>query len=186
MGGPASRPERVPGLGLRPLGPRGEGWIGIQVALELAVLVGAPLTSVPTEGLIRLSLVLVGLGLVVAGVALFGIGARELGRSFSVWNVPVDAARLTTSGPYRWVRHPICTAQVVLLAGWSILAASPAGLVGCVVVAAFLDRFKLRVEEAWLRNRYPAYEAYMRAVPHRMLPLPLSRRPDEGRGEIPV
>lgn len=182
MGRVSSSRTDVPGTRLPSLGRRGEGWIGIQVALELAVLVGAPFTTIPAPDGMRLVLLGVGLVLVGGGIVLFMAGAAELGRGFSVYATPTARATLTVSGPYRWMRHPICTAQVVLLTGWSVLSVSPAGLLGTVVVVAYLERFKLVVEEAWLRDRYPGYAEYEVAVPHRMLPFGGRFRAPAGRG----
>ena len=77
-----------------------------------------------------------------------------------------------TSGRYRWARHPICTAQVVLVAGWALTAASLVGLLLVPLVALYLDRLKLAREEQTLLAKYPAYRDYMRVVSHRMLPSP--------------
>lgn len=163
-------PQRAREAALRPMGPRGEGWIGLQMVLEIGILVIAPLTGPAWGGPARLVTTIVGLALLAAGVAVFGWGASHLGASFSIWVTPRPAASLVTSGPYRFTRHPICTAQVALCLGWALVAASPAGLLLVPVVAWYLDRYKLAREEQTLLAKYPGYAVYMRAVPHRMLP----------------
>lgn len=168
-------PRRAREAALRPMGPRGEGWIGLQMLLEIGILVVAPFTGPAWGDPARLITTIVGLALLVAGVAVFGWGASHLGASFSIWVTPRPAARLTTTGPYRFTRHPICTAQVALCLGWSLVAASPVGLLLVPVVAWYLDRYKLAREEQTLLARYPEYAAYMRAVPHRMLASPPRR-----------
>ena len=84
--------------------------------------------------------------------------------------------------PYRFSRHPVCTAQVLICAGWSLAAASAVGLLIVPLVAWYLDRYKLAREEQTLLARYPGYGAYMAAVPHRMLPAAPRAVPAEGRG----
>jgi len=155
---------------LRPLGPRGEGWIGIQMLFEVGALVLAVLTGPVVTGPARVALAIPGFLLLVAGVALFGWGASHLDASFSIWVNPRPGARLVTSGPYRWARHPVCTGQVLIVAGWSLIAASIVGLLMVPLVAVYLDRFKLAREEQTLLARYPEYPAYMADVPHRMWP----------------
>jgi len=155
---------------LRPLGPRGEGWIGIQMLFEVGALVLAVITGPVVGWPDRVVLAVPGFALLVAGVLLFGWGASHLGSSFSIWVTPRTGASLVTTGPYRWMRHPVCTAQVFLVAGWSLICASPVGLLMVPVVIVVLDRFKLAREEQTLLARYPGYRAYMTLVPHRMLP----------------
>jgi len=168
-------PRRAREAGLRPMGPRGEGWIGLQMVLEIGILVIAPLTGPAWGGPARLITTIAGLALLATGVAVFGWGASHLGASFSIWVTPRPSGRLATTGPYRYARHPICTAQVALCLGWALVAASPAGLLLVPVVAWYLDRYKLAREEQTLLAKYPEYPAYMRAVPHRMLPVPPQR-----------
>ena len=162
---------------LRPLGRRGEGWIGIQMLLEVGCLAVAVLTGPAVTGPPRAVAAIVGIGLLVVGVVLFAWGAAHLGHSFSVWVSPRPDGELVTSGPYQYARHPVCTAQVLLCAGWSLAAASVAGLVLVPVVAWYLDRYKLAREEVMLSARYPGYAAYVASVPHRMLPRPPRMEP---------
>jgi protein-S-isoprenylcysteine O-methyltransferase Ste14 len=173
-------PRRAREAALRPLGPRGEGWIGFQMLLEIGILVLAPFTGPAWEGPARAVAVVAGLLLLAGGVGAFGWGAAHLGASFSVWVTPRPSARLVTDGPYRFTRHPICTAQVALCLGWALVAASPVAIALVPVVAWYLDRYKLAREEQALLARYPGYAAYMRAVPHRMLPVPPRRLASSG------
>ena len=155
---------------LRPLGPRGEGWVGIQTVLAVILLASAVLDPWALGGTIRAIGTWLGAGLCLVGIGLFAWGAVVLGHSFSIWVTPRPDAGLVTGGPYRWTRHPICTAQAIFGFGWAALAASPVALVLAVVYAVYLDRCKLRREEETLLARYPAYASYQRQVRHRMWP----------------
>lgn len=167
---------------LRPLGPRGEGWIGIQMLVEVGALALAVLTGPVVTGPARLTAVILGLLLLVGGVLLFAWGKSHLARSFSIWVDPRPGARLVTSGPYRFTRHPICTAQVLLVAGWALVCASVVGLLMVPVVAVYLDRFKLAREEQTLLARYPSYAAYTALVRHRMRPARMRAVPPHAPG----
>ena len=69
------------------------------------------------------------------------------------------AGPLLAAGPYRYVRHPMYAAALLLvwacvLGHWSVVNA----LAGAVVTAVIAAR--IPVEEQLLRTRYPEYEAY--------------------------
>ncbi len=94
--------------------------------------------------------------LMVAGTLLAFWAARALGRSFSL--LP-QARELVTSGPYRYVRHPIylggfliTLGEVCLRWSWLVLA------LNIVFVAAQIAR--LRYEEALLARTFPEYAEY--------------------------
>jgi protein-S-isoprenylcysteine O-methyltransferase Ste14 len=163
---------------LRPLGPRGEGWVGIQVAIELGILLLAVATLGTWAEPWHAMALFVGVLLCVAGASLFAIGATTLAGSFSIWVRPRDGARLVTGGPYRWMRHPVCTAQVVFGIGWALAWQSPPALASVAVLIWYLDRFKLEREEQWLAATYPGYDVFRGQVRHRMLPRPPASRQD--------
>ncbi len=103
------------------------------------------------EGVIGVLLVMAGLGLAV--------WARlYLGRN---WGMPMSQKKepeLVTSGPYRFVRHPIYTGILLGLVG-SALTVSLGGLV-VAVVAGLYFYFAARVEEKNLAASMPAYGEY--------------------------
>ena len=88
-------------------------------------------------------------------------------RSFHVAANPT-AGGLVTSGPYRYIRHPIYTAFVVfsgagVAAHWSWVS----GLLGGFVVGCALLR--IFSEEVMVTARYPEYRQYA-ATTWRMIP----------------
>ena len=161
---------------LPPLGPAGEGWVAIQSILELGILCLAMVTNGAWAEPMAGAALVIGALICAAGVGLFAFGAVTLGASFSIWVKPRAHAHLVRRGPYRWMRHPVCTAQVVFGIGWALVWQSIVALILVAVLAWYLDRFKLEREEQWLVTTYPEYDAYRRAVPHRMLPQPPSHR----------
>jgi protein-S-isoprenylcysteine O-methyltransferase Ste14 len=164
---PMPQDPSPPATQLPALGPRGEGWVLIQLALlGLLALAG---TAGPAWGdpwLVAGRVVgaaLVGLGITVAVLGL--VGLRE---NLTATPRPVEGGRLIEHGIYRIVRHPIYTGIIVAAVGWGLLTASPAALVVAVGLGAFLD-VKARREEAWLLAAYPAYAEYRRRV-RKLLP----------------
>lgn len=161
---------------LTSFGPRGEGWVGLQSALGLTVLVVAPLTKRAWPEELAAILTPVGIAFVLGGIGLFVLGGITLGRTFSIWIQPRPGGELARHGIYRWMRHPVCTAQVVIGIGWALTWGSIVALVLVAVYTWYLDRFKLEIEERWLVVTYPEYRAYQEAVPHRMIPWPPGSR----------
>jgi protein-S-isoprenylcysteine O-methyltransferase Ste14 len=111
-----------------------------------------------------------GIALVVAaaGLVLFVSAYRSLGRSFTPFPRPLPTGEFVSSGPFQLVRHPTYGGLLLLLAGVS-LAFGLAGLIGTAVLAVLWWR-KTLVEERFLVERFPEYEAYRRRVRRRFLP----------------
>ncbi len=102
-----------------------------------------------------------GVGLVVA--------ARSLGQALTALPEPLAGATLVESGPYRYVRHPIYGAILLLLLGASLLFTSTAGNLVVIAFAVFFW-MKSSYEERQLRIVYPAYSNYRRRVTKRFMP----------------
>lgn len=153
-------------------------WVWGQLLLFLLVGIGAPLLPRHVSlgeldpllnrvdpGLLRW----LGAPLIAAGLALAIWGVRSLGRSLTPGTEPLPNAPLVTSGAYAHVRHPIYGGIVLALAGYTLAWSNwtLALMVGLLARAYFGG--KARVEERWLVRRHPAYEAYIRQVPRRVL-----------------
>lgn len=151
------------------LGPRGEGWVLLQVALILVTaILGALALPAAIGGWPD------GWPFAVQGALLFGIGgwvvvqgARRLGDSLTAMPRPRDDASLVQDGIYARVRHPIYAGTVGLALGWALVTLSLPALVAALVLAVVLD-LKARREEEWLVERYPTYAEY-RSRTHRFI-----------------
>ena len=159
---PAPEPSRLPDLG-----PRGEGWVAIQVVLFALVFV-AGFVGPAIDGTARVALVVAGMGFGAAGGMLALRGLYDLRAALTALPHPRDGAELVATGSFRLVRHPIYGGIVLAAAGWALFMAAPAALLGAAVLLVFF-RLKSSREEAWLRDRYPEYAAYA-AGTRRMLP----------------
>ena len=113
-----------------------------------------------SETVEMVSTVLILVGSLAAVVALF-----RLGRSFSMM---AEARRLVTSGPYRYVRHPLYLAEEVAIFGIFIQFFS----IWTTIIFALQIVFQLRRmrnEEAVLTEILPEYASYQSKTP-RLIP----------------
>jgi protein-S-isoprenylcysteine O-methyltransferase Ste14 len=145
------------------LGPRGEGWVVLQVVLMAAVLAGGFFGPGWPVG-VRV----VGIALAAVGGGFLVASARALGRSLTPLPRPRRRAELVEDGPYRLVRHPIYGAGLLGFLGYGLATSVPA-----LALAALLGPFwvlKSSLEERWLEERFAGYSEYRRRTPRRFLP----------------
>ncbi len=92
------------------------------------------------------------------GLGLVTLFHNRIG-NFNVYPELREQALLITSGPYRWMRHPMYVALVIMMAGIALYNGHWINAVGvaAVVLAVVL---KARREEVYLRQRFPEYAAY--------------------------
>ena len=151
------------------LGPRGEGWVLLQLVLILVIAI---------LGALALPAAIVGWParwpFVIQGALLLGVGgwvviqgARRLGDSLTAMPRPRDGASLVQDGIYARVRHPMYAGIVGLGLGWALVTLSLPALVAALVLALVLD-LKARREEGWLAERYTGYPEY-RSRTHRFI-----------------
>ena len=110
-----------------------------------------------------------GAPLMTAGALVVAWGVRSLGRNLTPGTEPLPGAELITTGAYAHIRHPIYAGVVLLLAGYTLAWSN--WTLGVVVGGVALQYFQAKAgaEERWLMERFPAYKAYMRHVPRRVL-----------------
>ena len=144
------------------LGPRGEGWLLLQIFFMVSIPLAAwqaspPLDETPEVRLVRQ----VGYGILLAGLLLLFASSAALrnSRSFSALPRPIDSGSLVVAGPYRFVRHPIYCGLILAGIGSALIRESLLVGVLTLVLSVVLD-LKRRREEAWLLKRYPDYAAY--------------------------
>lgn len=141
------------------MGKRGEGWFVLQMILFAVILFAPQVACTTCPAWLR------GAGgvLLIAGGLLGTWGMLALGRNLTPYPRPIEGGSLVTSGPYRWVRHPIYAGLILGTLGLGLLRANWVGLALAVLLFLFFD-LKSRREEAWLREAYAEYPAYQRRV----------------------
>ena len=149
------------------LGPRGEGWVAVQIVL-VGAIVGCGFVGIYWPHSVEGFLVVLGLVVIVAGATVFALGVLSLGSSLTPYPRPRAGAVFRDGGPFRHVRHPIYGGVILLMLGWSV-AEAPLGLVPTAALAVFFD-LKARREEALLDERYPQYAGYLARTPWRFVP----------------
>jgi protein-S-isoprenylcysteine O-methyltransferase Ste14 len=104
----------------------------------------------------------------VAAVALMAWARLTFGHRSLQAAADPTAGGLVTTGPYRYIRHPIYTAACLfgwsgILANWSLINI----VLGVLLIAGAIGR--MLCEERMLIEAYPEYRAYARAT-KRMVP----------------
>jgi protein-S-isoprenylcysteine O-methyltransferase Ste14 len=132
----------------------GKLWVALQFAL-LATLGALCLQQARFQppGLLSVAFWLAS---VILG--LWTLSANHPG-NFNIRPEPKAHGHLVTSGPYRWVRHPMYGSVLLLAAGASAWLLN---LTGAVLWLALLGVLiaKAHLEELWLVQRYPEYALY--------------------------
>jgi protein-S-isoprenylcysteine O-methyltransferase Ste14 len=102
--------------------------------------------------------------LTATGLAFTVWARRVLGRNWSAVVTLKSDHQLVTTGPYRYARHPIYTGLLLAVAGSAMARGDVRALLAIALAGAAFWR-KLRIEEAWLRERFGSdYDAYAQRV----------------------
>ena len=99
---------------------------------------------------------LFGLLVMAFGEAITVWGMLYLGRNFSI---ATDVRNWVQTGPYRWIRHPLYSGEIISLWGYAILWPSWWSLLGSLCFSV-LQCFRARGEEKRLLQFFPDYEHY--------------------------
>ena len=146
-------------------GARGEWYVAAQLLLIGVVFLGPrTLPGLPDwpEVLARIS-IYAGAVLMLAATCLFLAAMVSLGSNLTPMPCPKPDATLVRTGPYRFVRHPIYAAGILLAFGWALMVGSWLTLVYATALLIFLD-IKSAREERWLSEKFPDYPDYQRQV----------------------
>jgi protein-S-isoprenylcysteine O-methyltransferase Ste14 len=95
-----------------------------------------------------------------AAVAACGLGLRAA----AAGHVKKDR-ELTTSGPYRWVRHPLYAGSMLIAAGFAVASRNWWVVLAMAVMFAAIYWPVMLSEEEYLRANFAGYDEYARRVP---------------------
>jgi protein-S-isoprenylcysteine O-methyltransferase Ste14 len=131
----------------------------IQFVLLAALLI-VPRGSLWPEGAIWWTIAVI---LIVSGAVLGAASGVRLGRNLTPNPIPREEGTLVDQGVYRWVRHPMYAAVLLLALGLTTLKAS---LVHLLIFFALVMLLwvKARAEERLLREKFEHYRGYQARV----------------------
>jgi protein-S-isoprenylcysteine O-methyltransferase Ste14 len=125
----------------------------------------AMIASVYTQNGLLASVKLIrplGFAIVAAGMLLFGVTIIYLGRAFLGEVEPVTD-RLITTGPYRFVRHPLYLGMFVATIGLAVAFRSLWGMLIALAVFVPVGLYRAAQEEEALAQRFgEEWQAYAR------------------------
>jgi protein-S-isoprenylcysteine O-methyltransferase Ste14 len=151
-------------------GKRGEWYVAAQMALFALIAVGPrtwhgwPPWRFPDSREAWLA----GWALIALG-GVFGLSAvARFGTRLTPLPYPSPGGELVQTGVYRVVRHPMYCGALLAAVGWALVRRGWLTL-GCAALLFIVFDLKVRREEAWLLDRFPAYAEYRRRV-SKMIP----------------
>jgi len=151
-------------------GKRGEWYVVAQFAVFLLIVFGPrgwpglPEWGYPFD---RIGTI-VGVSLLILGGLLTAAGFFSLGANLSVLPRPPEKGALVETGAYRLVRHPIYSGIFFAAMGWGVWLHSWPAIGYALILFIVLD-LKARLEERWLREKFPGYDGYLKRV-RRLIP----------------
>jgi protein-S-isoprenylcysteine O-methyltransferase Ste14 len=168
---PALLTERMTGVGKADQKTWDKVFFGLANGLFLIWLVAMPLDAVRfgwshVPAVVQMA----GAVVLVASFWLFFLTFRE--NTFLSPAVRVQSERgqtVVSSGPYRYVRHPMYAAALVFFVGTTLLLGSWVGLLVAVVLALGIAA-RAVLEERTLRAELAGYGEYMARVRYRLIP----------------
>jgi protein-S-isoprenylcysteine O-methyltransferase Ste14 len=113
----------------------------------------------------------VGMTLLVSGLALAALARVYLGRNWGMPMTEKDQPELVTSGPYRFIRHPIYAGLLLAILG-TALATNIYWLIACAVLGAYFV-YSATVEERLLTTSFPGVYPSYRAKTKMLIPFVL-------------
>lgn len=136
----------------------------VLVALQFSaiVIVAWPFVAQPAGRMQWLALSVLG---VIVGI--YTLAHNKLG-NFGIYPEPIPDACLVTTGPYRWIRHPMYTSLLLFMLGIALYRDAWPNYIGFGLLCAAIFG-KMRREEQHLHMQFADYSDYVKRT-HRLLP----------------
>lgn len=96
-----------------------------------------------------------------------GLAIAMVGEALRVWAAGHlhKSREVTSSGPYRWLAHPLYVGSSIMAVGVSVAANSAAAVFATALYMAVTITAAIRHEDAYLRGRFGAeYDRYRRGA----------------------
>jgi protein-S-isoprenylcysteine O-methyltransferase Ste14 len=100
-------------------------------------------------------------------VGLYTLAHNRLG-NFGIYPEPVADACLVTSGPYRWIRHPMYASLLLVMSGVALYYHAWPNYLGLALLAIAIFG-KMQREESHLHLKFEDYSDYVKRT-HRLIP----------------
>ena len=99
--------------------------------------------------------------LILLGISIRYIARHKLGNDFSASVAPIKSGTLTSTGIYKYIRHPAYLGTLIYSLGLFLLFSSMLGILTfLLLLLCFI--YRIRVEESYLLNKYTGdYTQYM-------------------------
>lgn len=111
-----------------------------------------------------------GLLLAIGGCGCAFWARHSLGRNWSGRVAIKEGHELVTSGPYRWVRHPIYAGALLTVVGSALALGKAGGLISVAIMVAIFVH-KIRLEEKVLEGHFGSKYADYRRTARALIPL---------------
>ena len=123
------------------------------------------LELIPNKQIIQINNISYFLGILIIIIAsiFILIAIKDLGRNLSPFPRPKANSNLVTTGIYRFMRHPMYYSLIIISFGVFLTKLSIYNL--CLTITlALLIKFKIILEEQYLKNKFKKYFIYKNVV----------------------
>ena len=100
-------------------------------------------------------------------VGLYTLAHNRLG-NFGIYPEPIPDSCLVTTGPYRWVRHPMYSSLLLFMLGIALYRHALPNYLGMLLLTVAIFG-KMKREEVHLHLKFEDYSDYVRKT-HRLFP----------------
>ena len=120
---------------------------------------------IPQKQIIQVSSLsyLVGFLIIIISLIIMLVGIKDLGRNLSPFPRPIKNSKLVTTGIYRFTRHPMYYSLIFISFGVFITKLSIYYLFLSTSLCLVI-KFKIALEELYLKNKYKNYLLYKKEV----------------------
>ena len=105
----------------------------------------------------------VGFLIIIISLIILLVAIKDLGRNLSPFPRPVNNSNLVTKGVYRFTRHPMYYSLIFISFGFFIIKLSIYYLFLSISLV-FTIKFKIALEEQYLKNKFKNYLLYKNEV----------------------
>ena len=123
------------------------------------------LELIPNKQIIQINYIsyFLGILLIIISSIFILIAIKDLGRNLSPFPKPINNSNLVTTGTYRFTRHPMYYSLIIISFGVFLTKLSIYHL--CLTITlALLIKFKIFLEEQYLKNKFKNYFLYKKVV----------------------